>query len=170
MASNGEFTVEDFLNILENLTERNGKLRNEVKKDILTAVSCIRNEFVKSEVVSANRRITEMEARAKETPSLPQALLDGVGGHRKEEQETPSGQRENNNGNHRKATEPTSGTKMRYADVVERKKPRKGQEKTMTLIAQSEEKMRRKVTRKYGRRVRPPPIMRKKRKRMRWRN
>jgi hypothetical protein len=37
--------------------------------------------------------------------------------------------------------EPTSGTKMHYADAVERKKPGKGrQEKTMTLVAQIEEK------------------------------
>jgi len=72
MASNGEFTVEDALNILENLTETNGNLKNGVKKDILTAVSCIKNEFVfvKSEVESANRRITELEARATETHSL----------------------------------------------------------------------------------------------------
>ena len=132
MASSGEFTVEDALNILENLTEINGNLRNEVKKDIRTAVSSIKNEFlfVKSEVESANRRITELEARATETDSLLLALLDGVGGHRKEEQETPSGQRGNYNGNHRKAAEPTSGAKMRYADAVERNKPGNvGQEK-----------------------------------------
>jgi len=135
MASSGEFTVEDALNILENLTEINGNLRNEVKKDIRTAVSSIKNEFlfVKSEVESANRRITELEARATETDSLLLALLDGVGGHRKEEQETPSGQRGNYNGNHRKAAEPTSGAKMRYADAVERNKPGNGgQEKTDT--------------------------------------
>jgi len=105
MASNGEFTVEDALNILESLTELNGNLRNEVKKDILTAVSRIKHEFVylRSEAQSANRRITELEARATETHSLLLALLDGVGGHRKEEQETPSGQRGNYNGNHRRA-------------------------------------------------------------------
>ena len=76
-------TVEDALNILESLTELNGNLRNEVKKDILTAVSRIKNEFdyVRSEVESANRRITELEARATETHSLLLALLDGVGGH-----------------------------------------------------------------------------------------
>ena len=105
MASNGEFTVEDALNILESLTELNGNLRNEVKEDILTAVSRIKHEFVylRSEAQSANRRITELEARATETHSLLLALLDGVGGHRKEEQETPSGQRGNYNGNHRRA-------------------------------------------------------------------
>ena len=135
MASNGEFMVEDALNILENLTETNGNLRNEVKKDILTAVSCIKNKFVfvKSEVENANRRITELEARATETHSLLLALLDGVAGHRKEEQETPSGQRGNYNGNHQKAAEPTSGAKTRYADAVERNKPGNGgQEKTDT--------------------------------------
>ena len=34
MASTGEFTVEDALNILENVTEKSGKLRNDLKKDI----------------------------------------------------------------------------------------------------------------------------------------
>jgi hypothetical protein len=73
--------------------------------------------------------------------SLLLALLDGVGGHRKEEQETPSGQRGNYNGNHRKAAEPTSGTKVSYVDAVERNKPGNGgQEKTKTHIAHSEEK------------------------------
>ena len=71
MASNGEFTVEHALNIMESLTELNCNLRNEVKKDILTAVSRINHEFVyvRSEVKSANRRITELEARATETNS-----------------------------------------------------------------------------------------------------
>jgi hypothetical protein len=57
MASNGELSVEDALNILENLTELNGNLRKEVRKDIITAVGCIKREFVfvKSEVQSANR-------------------------------------------------------------------------------------------------------------------
>jgi len=83
MAPNGEFTVEDALNILESVTELNSNLRNEVKKDILTAVSRIKNEFVyvRSEVESANRRISELGARATETHSLLLALLDGVGGH-----------------------------------------------------------------------------------------
>ena len=81
MASNGEFIVEDALNILESLTELNGNLRNEVKKDILTAVSRIKHEFVylRSEAESANRRITELEARATQTHSLLPALLDGMG-------------------------------------------------------------------------------------------
>jgi polyhydroxyalkanoate synthesis regulator phasin len=83
MASNGELTVEDALNMLENLVELNGNLRNEVKNDIRRVVSCIKSEFVcvKSEVESANRRITELEARTTETHSLLLALLDGVGGH-----------------------------------------------------------------------------------------
>ena len=135
MASNGEFKVEDALNILESLTELNGNLRNKVKKDILTAVSRIKHEFVyvRSEVESANRRITELEARAMETHSLLLALLDGVGGHQKEEQETPSGQRGNYNSNHWRAAEPTSGTKVSYAEAVERNKPGNGgQEKTDT--------------------------------------
>jgi seryl-tRNA synthetase len=143
MASNGELTVEDALNVLENLTELNGNLRNEVKRDIRTAVSCIKNEFVfvKSEVESANKRITELETRATETHNLLLALLDSVGGHREEEQETPSGQRGNYNGNHRKATEPTNGTKIRYADAVTRNKPGNcGHEKTKSHVAHSEGK------------------------------
>jgi hypothetical protein len=64
-----------------------------------------------------------------------------VGGNREEEQEAPSGQRENYNGNHRKAAEPTNGMKMRYADAVGRYKPGNGgQEKTKSHVAHSEEK------------------------------
>jgi hypothetical protein len=57
MASNGELTVEDALNILKNLTELNGNLRKEVKEDIITAVSCIKSEsvLVKREAESANK-------------------------------------------------------------------------------------------------------------------
>jgi hypothetical protein len=64
MASNGELTVEDTLNILQNLTKLNDNLRKEVKKYIITAVSCIKSKFVlvKREVGSANKRITELEA------------------------------------------------------------------------------------------------------------
>jgi hypothetical protein len=130
---------------MENLVELNGNLRDEVKKDISTAVSCIKSEIVcvKSEVESAKRWITELEARATETHSLLLALLDGVGGHRdgvgghqeeEQEQEAPSGQRGNYNGNHRKAAELTNGTKIRYADAVGRNKPGNGgQEKTKVI-------------------------------------
>jgi hypothetical protein len=59
-----------------------------------------------------------------------------VGGHREEEQETPSSQRGNYNGNHREAEEPTSGTTMLYADAVGRNKPQnRGQEKSRTHVA-----------------------------------
>jgi hypothetical protein len=97
--------------------------------------------FVNSEVERANRRITELETRATETHSLLVALLDSVGGHREEEQEAPSGQQENYNGNHRKAAEPTNGTKKRYADAVGRNKPGNGgQEKTKSHVVHSEGK------------------------------
>jgi hypothetical protein len=74
------------------VTEKSGKLRNNLKKGILTAVSCIRNKFaiLKSEVESTSRRIVDLEARASETHSILQALLDGVGGNRREEQEATS--------------------------------------------------------------------------------
>jgi hypothetical protein len=96
-----------------------------------------------------------------ETHSLLLALLDGVGGHREEEQETPSGQRGNYNGNHRKAEQPTSRTKILYADAVGRNKAgNRGQGKTRTHVAHGEGKknMRWKITRKYRWEVRPQTL------------
>jgi len=68
MASSGEFTVEDALNILESLTELNGNLRNEVKKDILTAASRIKHEFVY--LGSCKQKNYWLEATPTQTHSL----------------------------------------------------------------------------------------------------
>jgi len=47
MASAGEDAVKDALNVLVNVTEKSGNLRNDLKEDILKAVSNLRKEFAK---------------------------------------------------------------------------------------------------------------------------
>jgi len=49
MASAGEDAVEDTLIVLVSVTEKSGNLRNDLKKDILKAVSSLRKEFAKKE-------------------------------------------------------------------------------------------------------------------------
>ena len=45
MASSGEDVVKDALNVLVTVTEKRGNLRNDLRKDILKAVSNLRKEF-----------------------------------------------------------------------------------------------------------------------------
>jgi hypothetical protein len=137
MTSNDELTAEGALNILENVTEKSGKLGKDLQKDILTAVSRIRNEYVflKSDVESSNKRITVLEPRAAETHVLLPALLDGVGGNRREEQETSSAPRVNFKDNDWRAADPASGTRTRYSDVaVKRRSGGGGQETTNARV------------------------------------
>ena len=47
MASSGEDAVDDALNVLINVTNKSGKLRNDLRKDILQAVSKLRKEVAK---------------------------------------------------------------------------------------------------------------------------
>jgi len=143
MASTGDVTVEDALNILENVTEKSGKVRNDLKKDILAAVSFIRNEFesLKSVVESTNRRITELESRAAETHALLQVLMDGVGGNRSEERVTSSGSRVNFKEKEWRAADPAGGMRKRYSDVTADRRPgERGQETPTTQVDQSKER------------------------------
>jgi hypothetical protein len=138
MAATGEFTVEDALNILANVVDNSGKVRNDLKEDILAAVSCIRKEItsMKSEVESTNKRITDLETKAGEMHSLLKVLMDGVGGNcRKEQEATSSGLCANFKNDDGRADEPAGGKRRRYADVVDR---RPGEGGTETLTAQAE--------------------------------
>lgn len=47
MASVGEHAVEDALNVLVRVAEKSGNLKNDLRKDILKAVSNHRKEFAK---------------------------------------------------------------------------------------------------------------------------
>jgi polyhydroxyalkanoate synthesis regulator phasin len=140
MAATGEFTVEDALNMLANVADNSGKVRNDVKDDIRAAVSCIRKEItsLKSEVESTNKRITDLETIAGETHSLLNALMDGVGGNgRKEQEATSSGLSANFKNDDGRADEPAGGKRRRYADVVVNRRP--GEGGTKTLTAQTEQ-------------------------------
>jgi hypothetical protein len=57
MASAGENAFEDALNVLVSVTERGGNLRNDLRKDILKAVSNLRKEIfkLKHEVEDKNK-------------------------------------------------------------------------------------------------------------------
>ena len=128
---------------MENVTEKSGKVRNDLKKDILAAVSCIKNEFesLKSVVLSTNRRINELESRAAETHALLQAFIDGVGGNCSEVRVTSSGPRVNFKKKEWRTADPAGGTRKRYSDVAaDRRTGERGQETPTTQVDQSKEK------------------------------
>jgi peptidoglycan hydrolase CwlO-like protein len=81
MASSGEDAVNDALNVLINVTEKSGNLRNDLRKDILEAVSKIRKEVAKlmCEVEDKNRLIGELEKKAAEANNKLNALQAGEG-------------------------------------------------------------------------------------------
>jgi uncharacterized protein YlxW (UPF0749 family) len=81
MASASEDAVEDALNVLVSVTEKNGNLRPNLRKDILKAVSNLRKEFTKlsSEVEDKKKLIVDLELKAAETNSTLKALQFGVG-------------------------------------------------------------------------------------------
>ena len=83
MASSGEDVVEDALNILLNVTEKSGNLRNDLRKDILKAVSNLRKEFasLKCEVEDKNKLTVDLENRVVEVNSTLKALQLGVDGN-----------------------------------------------------------------------------------------
>ena len=76
-----EDAFEDTLNVLVIMTEKRGNLRNDLKEDILKAVSGLRKEFAnsKSEVENKNKLIGNLEMKAAETNTIHKALQSGVG-------------------------------------------------------------------------------------------
>jgi len=82
MASGSEDAVEEALNVLINVTEKSGNLRNDLRKDILEAVSNLRKEFakLKCEVEDKNKLIVSLEMKASGTNSTPRPLEIGCAG------------------------------------------------------------------------------------------
>ena len=76
-----EDAFENTLNVLVIMTEKRGNLRNDLKEDILKAVSGLRKEFAnsKSEVENKNKLIGNLEMKAAETNTIHKALQSGVG-------------------------------------------------------------------------------------------
>jgi len=81
MASSGQDAVEDALNVLINVTKKSGNLRNDLRKNILIAVSNLRKELakLKCEVEDKNKLIVDLEERAAETNNILNALQAGEG-------------------------------------------------------------------------------------------
>ena len=65
MAPSGEDAVEDALNILKNVTNMAGNLRNVLRKDMLKAVSDLRKELakLKCEVEDKNKLVVDLERK-----------------------------------------------------------------------------------------------------------
>jgi uncharacterized protein YlxW (UPF0749 family) len=78
----GEVAVEDALSVLVSVTEKSGNLRNDLKQDILKAVSSLRKEFanLRNEVEDKNKLIVDLEMKAAETNTIHKVLQSGVAG------------------------------------------------------------------------------------------
>ena len=87
MASGEEDAVEDALGVLVNVMEKSANLRNDLRKDILRAVSNIRKESAKlrCEVEDKNKLIVDLEKKVAETNSTLKALQCVVGGNCRED-------------------------------------------------------------------------------------
>jgi len=119
MASSGDDVVEDALNVLVNVTVKSGNLRNDLRKDILKAVSKLRKEFasLKCEVEDKNKLIVDLEMRVVETNSTLKALQQGMGGNCRGNKEATCSQVTSKDIDWGVA--PSAGrTKKRYSDVV----------------------------------------------------
>ena len=81
MAPSDEDAVDDALNVLINVTKKSGNLRNDLRKDILEAVSKLRKEVakLKCEVEGKNKLIGELEKKAVETNNILNTLQAGEG-------------------------------------------------------------------------------------------
>ena len=81
-AAGSEDAVKEALNVLINVTEKSGNLRNDLWKDILGAVSNLRKEFakLKCEVQDKNKLILNLEMKASETNSSLRPLEIGCAG------------------------------------------------------------------------------------------
>jgi len=121
MASSGEDAVEDALNVLVSVTERSGNLINDLRKDILKAVSNLRKEFarLKSEVEDKNKLTVDLEMRVAETNSTLKVLQFGVGDNCRGDKGVTSLDSQVNSKDIDWNVAPSAGrTKQRYSDIV----------------------------------------------------
>ena len=117
IAAGSEDAVEEGLNILINVTEKSGNMRNGLRKDMLEAVSNLRKEFakLKCEVEGKNKLIVSLEMKATETNSKLRPLEFGCAG---DKEATFPGFPVNYKNSDRNV--PPSGVRTRklYSDVV----------------------------------------------------
>lgn len=100
MAESEGDVVENALECLVSITERSGNLRNDLKKELLKAVSTLRKEFinVKNEVVERNKRNVDLERELLERKEIIKNLqrnLDQVAPSLIGSYETPGSSRQN---------------------------------------------------------------------------
>jgi len=121
MASSGEDAVEDALNVLINVTKKSGNLRNDLRKDILKAVSNLRKELakLKCEVEDKNKLIVDLEEKAAETNNILNALQAGEGSNSAEDHGATSlGWKFNPKDSASDWKVAAGRTRKRYSDVV----------------------------------------------------
>jgi hypothetical protein len=101
------------------VTEKSGNLRNDLRNDILKAVSSLRKEIsnLRSEVEDKNKLIVGLEMKAAEL-SMHKTLESGVGGNCVVDQGTPSLGRKVNYKNNAWMAPSASSTRKGYSDVL----------------------------------------------------
>ena len=114
MASVREAAVEDALNVLVSATEKSVNLRNDLRQDILKAVSSLRKEFVnlRNEGEDKNKLIVDLELKASATSTIHKALQSGVGSSCSGDQEV------NSKDSAWKVAYSSGSTKRSYSDVL----------------------------------------------------
>jgi hypothetical protein len=103
------------------VTEKSGNLRNDLKKDILKAVSSLRKEFskIRSEVDDKNKLIANLEMKAVETNITLKALWSGVGSNCRVDQEVTSlGLQANSKDSNWNVALSAGRMRMHYSDIV----------------------------------------------------
>jgi hypothetical protein len=121
MASAGEDAVKDALNVLVSVTEKSGNLRNNLKKDILKAVSSLRKESatLRSQVEDRNKLIVKLEMKEAETNSIHKVLHFGMSGKCRGDQEATSlGLKANSKNSAWKMAPSAVSMSKHYSDVV----------------------------------------------------
>ena len=119
MASAGGVAVEDALNVLVGATEKSCNLRNDLKKDILKAVSSLRKEFanLRNQVEDKNKLTVDLETKAAERNTIHKVLQSGVGSSCSGDQEATSFGLEVNFKDSARNVAHSAGRK-RYSDVL----------------------------------------------------
>ena len=119
MASSSEREFENALNMLVNVTEKSGKLRNDYKKDIVMAVSILRKEMenMMKVIEEKNSQISKLETEVTERNSImaePRAAV-----RRGEDGETSRSGEGNYEASEWRSAQPGGSRMKRYADVVQ---------------------------------------------------
>jgi uncharacterized phage infection (PIP) family protein YhgE len=120
MATSGEDAVHDALNVLMNVTEKSGNLRNDLRKDIIDAVSKIREEVakLKCEVDDKNRLIGELKKKAVEANTVLNTLQAAEGSSGGKDNGAPSfGWKVNSKGSGSDWQVAAGRTRRSYRDV-----------------------------------------------------